>query len=198
MSQPVESRVPLLTIVREWGRFGLIGFGGPPAHIALFRKLCVDERGWLTAHEFEDGIAATNLLPGPATTQLAIYCAWRLRGRLGAIIGGVCFILPGLTIILALSALFLSAHPPVWVLGAAAGAGAAVPAVALNAALVLLPASWHRAGTEPAVKVRWMVYSLAGGISAATVGAFLVLVLILCGAVEIAVRTRGTRMERRG
>ena len=67
-------------IVREWGRIGIIGFGGPPAHIALFRRLCVEEREWLTAHEFEDGIAATNLLPGPASTQLAIYCAWRLRG----------------------------------------------------------------------------------------------------------------------
>ena len=146
----------------------------------------------MTAHEFEDGIAATNLLPGPASTQLAIYCAWRLRGRLGAVIGGICFILPGLAIILALSALFLSAHPPLWVLGLAAGAGAAVPAVALSAALGLLPASWQRAGSEQAAKVRWIAYLVAGGISAATVGAFLVVVLIACGAIEIAVRTRGT------
>jgi chromate transporter len=187
----------LKTIVREWGRIGLIGFGGPPAHIVLFRRLCVDEREWLTAHEFEDGIAVTNLLPGPASTQLAIYCAWRLRGRIGAIIGGICFILPGLTIILALSALFLSSHPPLWVLGLAAGAGAAVPAVALNAALGLSPASWNRAGAEKAVKVRWIAYLVAGGISAATVGAFLVLVLIVCGAIEIAIRTRGNRQSRR-
>jgi chromate transporter len=157
----------------------------------------VDEHEWLTAHEFEDGIAATNLLPGPASTQLAIYCAWRLRGRLGAIVGGVCFILPGLIIILALSALFLSAHPPLWVLGAAAGAGAAVPAVALKAALGLLPASWNRAGTGQAVKVRWIAYFVAGGISAATVGAFLVLVLIVCGAIEVAIRTRGHGQQRR-
>ena len=153
----------------------------------------MEERGWLSAHEFEDGIAATNLLPGPASTQLAIYCAWRLRGRLGAIIGGVCFILPGLAIILALSALFLSAHPPLWVLGLAAGAGAAVPAVALSAALGLLPASWQRAGSERAVKERWIVYLVVGGISAATIGAFLVLVLVACGAIEIAARTGGNR-----
>ncbi len=198
MSEPPDSRVPLSSIAREWGRIGLIGFGGPPAHIVLFRKLCVEERAWLTAQEFEDGIAATNLLPGPASTQLAIYCAWRLRGEVGAIIGGLCFIVPGLTMILALSALFLSAHPPLWVLGAAAGAGAAVPAVAVNAALVLLPASWRRAGTERAEKVRWSVYFLAGGVSAATVGPYLVLVLILCGALEIAIRARGTGRERRG
>jgi chromate transporter len=157
----------------------------------------VDERGWLTAHEFEDGIAAANLLPGPASTQLAIYCAWRIRGRLGAIIGGICFILPGLTIILALSALFLSAHPPLWVLGLAAGAGAAVPAVAVSAALGILPASWQRAGAERAVKVRWIAYLVAGGISAATIGAFLVLVLIVCGAIEIAIRTNGDGQPRR-
>ena len=197
MPESVHQDIPLTTIIREWGRIGAIGFGGPPAHIALFRELCVDEREWLTAHEFEDGIAATNLLPGPASTQLAIYCAWRLRGRFGAIIGGICFILPGLTIILALSALFLSASPPLWVLGAAAGAGAAVPAVALHAALGLLPASWHRAGRRRAVKTRWIAYFLAGGISAATIGPFLVLVLIVSGAVEIAVRTRGTHPPRR-
>jgi chromate transporter len=197
MSTPPGARVRLSTIVRQWGRIGLIGFGGPPAHIVLFRKLCVDERAWLTAHEFEDGIAATSLLPGPASTQLAIYCAWRLRGRGGAIIGGLSFILPGLTIILALSALFLSAHPPLWVLGIAAGAGAAVPVVAVHAAQGLLPASWRRAGPERAEKVRWSVYFLAGGVSAATVGPLLVLVLVICGALEIAVRTRGAGGERR-
>jgi chromate transporter len=141
---------PLLTIAREWGRIGCIGFGGPPAHIALLRKLCVDQRGWLSAEEFEDGVATTGLLPGPASTQLAIYCAWRLAGPAGAFVGGVCFIVPGLIVILALAALFLEAHPPLWVQGAAAGAGAAVPAVAAQAALSLAPASWRRALAPPA------------------------------------------------
>ncbi len=195
--QSARRPVPVGTIVREWGRIGAIGFGGPPAHIALFRRLCVEERQWLTAHEFEDGIAATNLLPGPASTQLAIYCAWRLRGRLGAIVGGACFILPGLTIILALSALFLSAHPPSWVLGLAAGAGAAVPAVALSAAAGLVPSSWQRAGSGRAVKVRWITYLVVGGLTAATIGTVLVLVLVICGAIEIASRTRGDGHPRR-
>ena len=197
MSESDRRPVPLGTVIREWGRIGAIGFGGPPAHIALFRRLCVEERGWLTAQEFEDGIAATNLLPGPASTQLAIYCAWRLRGRLGAVIGGICFIVPGLTIILALSALFLSAHPPRWVLGTAAGAGAAVPAVAVSAAVNLLPASWERAGSERSARVRWMAYLVGGGAAAASVGAFLVLVLIICGVIEMAIRTKGERHPRR-
>lgn len=65
------SRVPLVVIAREWARIGCIGFGGPPAHISLLRKLCVERRRWLSADEFEDGVATTNLLPGPASTQLA-------------------------------------------------------------------------------------------------------------------------------
>jgi chromate transporter len=152
MASPAEvgtNRIPLATIARQWARLGCIGFGGPPAHIALLRKLCVEQRGWLSADEFEDGVATVNLLPGPASTQLTIFCAWRLAGPVGALVGGVCFIVPGLIVILALSALFLAAHPPLWVEGAAAGAGAAVPAVAAQAALSLAPASWRRATTRP-------------------------------------------------
>jgi chromate transporter len=188
MTEPADISVPLPTIVREWSRIGIIGFGGPPTHIALLRKLCVEERGWLSAHEFEDGVSATNLLPGPASTQLAIFCAWRLRGRMGALIGGFCFIVPGLIIILALSAVFLEANPPLWIQGAAAGAGAAVPAVALNAALGLMPPSWRRTGVARSAKVRWLIYFLAGAASAATTGPYLVLVLFGCGFIEIAIR----------
>ena len=145
MAQEPE-RVPLAVIAREWGRIGCIGFGGPPAHIALLRKLCVQDRGWLAGSEFEDGVSVCNLLPGPASTQLAIYCAWRLRGTAGALVGGFCFIFPGLVVILVLAALFLAERPPGWVSGAALGADAAVPAVALAAAITLIPASWQRAG----------------------------------------------------
>lgn len=182
------AQVSLPTIAREWGRIGCIGFGGPPAHISLLRRLCVDQRHWITASEFEDGVAATNLLPGPASTQLAIFCAWRLRGAAGAITGGLCFIVPGLVVILALATVFLASHPPLWILGAAAGAGAAVPAVAVNAASGLAPASWTRIGAMPSQRVRWLIYALIGGMAAATIGPYLVLVLLACGAAEVAIR----------
>ena len=185
-----EPRPGLPTILREWGRIGCIGFGGPPTHIALLRRLCVEERGWMTATDFEDAVAACNLLPGPASTQLAIYCAWRLRGRAGALVGGLAFIVPGLVLILALAALFLSASPPDWVRGAGAGAGAAVAAVAVQAGRSLVPGSWSR---TPA-RVRWLVYAVAGGVSAATIGPWLVLVLLGCGAVELALRGRRLRL----
>lgn len=180
--------VSLLTIAREWGRIGCIGFGGPPAHIALLRALCVDSRGWMSAREFEDGVAAANLLPGPASTQLAIFCAWRLRGPRGALVGGACFIVPGLIVILALSAVFLAARPPLWINGAAAGADAAVPAVALSAALGLAPASWRRVGAARPARARWAGFLLAGGVAAALIGPFLVLSLIGCGLIEMLLR----------
>ena len=184
------ARVPLATITREWGRIGVIGFGGPPAHIVLLRTLCVHDRKWLSAREFEDGIAATNLLPGPASTQLAIFCAWRLRGPAGAVLGGVCFIAPGLAMILALSVLFLAGHPPLWVRGAAAGAGAAVPAVAIHAAVSLLPASWQRAAGRRTAQARWLAYLAAGAVAGAVAGPFVVAVLLGCGLVEVAVGLR--------
>ncbi len=194
VEQGRPERVALATIGKEWLRLGCIGFGGPPTHIGLLRRLCVEERQWVGPKEFEDAIATTNLLPGPASTQLAIYCAWRLRGRAGALLGGLCFIVPGLILILALSAVFLASHPPDWILGAAAGAGAAVPAVALNAAWGLVPASWKRIGTGHAQRTRWVVYGLVGGAAAATVGSDLVLVLVACGMTEIVVGRAGRPM----
>jgi chromate transporter len=172
----------LLTIAREWGRIGCVGFGGPPAHVALLRRLCVDRRGWLDGREFEDAIAACNLLPGPASTQLAIFCAWRLRGRTGALVGGACFIVPGLLVILALATLFLEGSPPDWIRGAGAGAGAAVAAVAVQAGWGLVPDSRRRSPS----RLRWTMYLAAGAVSAATIGPWLVLVLLGCGALEVA------------
>ena len=176
--------MPLRTVLKEWGRIGCIGFGGPPAHIALLRKLCVDDRRWLDAQEFEDAIAACNLLPGPASTQLAIFCAWRVRGRLGALVGGAAFIIPGLIVILALSVLFLAGNPPVWVKAAGAGAGAAVAAVAVQAGTSLLPASWRRA-PEHSSRWRCIAYVVLGAAAATVLGPWLVLVLIACGVLEL-------------
>ena len=190
VSRPEEGRtpdvspVPLATVLREWGRIGCIGFGGPPAHIRLLRQLCVERRGWLGAREFEDAIAVCNLMPGPASTQLAIFCAWRLRGWIGALIGGAGFIIPGLVVILALSVLFVAGSPPLWVLGAGAGAGAAVPAVAVQAGWSLLVPSWRNRASA----LRWLLYLAAGLAGAATIGAWLVLVLLGCGAIELLAR----------
>ena len=178
--------VPTLgAIARAWGRIGVVGFGGPPAHIALLHELVVDRRRWMSGGQFEDGLAAVNLLPGPASTQLAIFTAWKARGAAGALVGGVAFVLPGLVLIVGLAAIFLGS-PPDWVRGAGAGAGAAVAAVAVHAGLSLLRPGWSR--TSPPVRRRFVVYALLGGVAAATLGPWLVAVLLACGAVEVAWR----------
>jgi chromate transporter len=175
---------PTLGVVaREWGRIGCLGFGGPPAHIALLRRLCVEREGWIAEEEFQDAIAATNLLPGPSSTQLAIFSAWRLQGVRGALVGGLAFILPGLVLIVALAALFLGS-PPRWVAGAGAGAGAVVAAVAVHAGAGLLPASARRA--QGSARIRWVLYVVAGVAATALVGPWVVVVLLACGAVEVA------------
>jgi chromate transporter len=180
---PPPAAVSLYTIAREWGRIGCIGFGGPPAHVSLLRELCVGRRGWLAEEQFARAIAATNLLPGPASTQLAIYCAWRLRGPRGALVGGLAFILPGLLAILVLSALFLASSPPTWIRAAGMGAGAAVAAVALRAGLGVGAPIWRAAADTQ--RSRILIYALAGVIAAASAGPWLVLILLACATIEL-------------
>ena len=174
--------VPLAQVVREWGRIGIVGFGGPPAHVALLRDLVVDRREWIDSREFEDANAACQLLPGPASTQLAIYCARRVAGGAGAVAGGLAFILPGLVMILALAAGSLASSPPEWIVALAAGAGAAVVPVVVHAAVTLARASLaggldHR-----------LLYVAAGAVATVLVGPFVVVALLACGLIELLVR----------
>jgi chromate transporter len=188
---PPVPPVPLATIAHEWTRIGLTGFGGPPAHIALLRRLVVTDRQWLEESEFEDAVAACNLLPGPASTQLAIFCARRLGGPWGAVVGGLGFIVPAVVLMIALSALFLGSAPPAWVRGAGAGAGAAVAAVAVHAARGLLGASWGRAAESSARRARWFAYVGVGSLAGALFGPYVVLALLGCGVVELGVGASG-------
>jgi chromate transporter len=181
---------PLSTVALEWTRIGVTGFGGPPAHIALLRGLMVDRRRWMDAHEFEDANAACGLLPGPASTQLAIFCAYRVGGPLGAIVGGLGFVVPAVVLVIGLSMLFFGHAPPLWVRGAGAGAGAAVAAVAVDAGLALLRPSFARVRGDGARRARWAAYLLAAAAAAALVGPYLVLVLLACGLFELVLQHR--------
>jgi chromate transporter len=185
-----EEDVPLRRIAREWTRIGITGFGGPPAHIALLRQLMVARTNWMDHREFEDANAACNLLPGPASTQMAIFCAYRTGGPAGAIIGGLGFITPAVVLILALSVLFLGHSPPPWVRGAGAGAGAAVAAVAVHAARGLIGPSLARVRTDRGQTARWSAYVAVGTVAAALIGPYLVLALLVCGLVELILQHR--------
>ena len=181
-------QVPLATVAREWLRIGLTGFGGPPAHIALLRELTVSRRRWIEPRTFEDANAACSLLPGPASTQLAILCAYRVAGAAGAIIGGLGFIVPAVIMVIIGSVFVLAQAPPVWLRGAAAGAGAAVAAVAVRAAWDLVGPSRARVAGKASAELRWLAYLLAGAAAAALIGGYLVLVLLGCGVLELTIQ----------
>ncbi len=82
---------------------GWIAFGGPAAHIALMREECVKRRKWLSEERFLDLFGAVSLIPGPSSTQLAIYLGYLRAGWPGLFVAGVCFIVPAMAIVLAIA-----------------------------------------------------------------------------------------------
>src|SRR5512140_3060840 len=84
-------------------KLGVIGFGGPAAHIAMMRDETVNRRKWLSDEEFLDLVGATNLIPGPNSTEMAIHIGFLRAGWPGLITGGVCFIVPAMLSVLALA-----------------------------------------------------------------------------------------------
>lgn len=93
-------------LVRVFLGIGLLGFGGPQAHMALMREQVVRQRQWVSAQAFAEGLALCEALPGPASSQLAMVLGWRCRGAWGGLVSGFCFLLPGLLIVLLLSELW--------------------------------------------------------------------------------------------
>jgi chromate transporter len=79
-------------------KLGVIGFGGPSAHIAMMREEVVSKRKWLTEQHFLDLIGATNLIPGPNSTEMAIHIGHEKAGWKGLIVAGLCFIFPAVLI----------------------------------------------------------------------------------------------------
>jgi chromate transporter len=100
----VESRRGrLLDLLRVFGTLGVIGFGGPAAHVALMRREIVERRSWLTDAQLLDLIGITNLIPGPNSTELAMLIGRLRAGRLGLVVAGLSFIIPAATIVLGLA-----------------------------------------------------------------------------------------------
>ena len=97
---------PLGQVVRLFLKLGVIGFGGPAAHIALMEAEVVRRRRWLTREAFLDLLGATYLIPGPNSTEMAIHIGYVRAGWLGLVAGGACFILPAMLITLVLAAAY--------------------------------------------------------------------------------------------
>jgi chromate transporter len=86
----------LLDLAKVFLKLGTIAFGGPAAHIAMMEQEFVRKRQWLSHQEFLDMLGAANLLPGPTSTEMAIFIGYRQAGWMGLALGGCCFILPAM------------------------------------------------------------------------------------------------------
>ena len=118
-------------------RLGVTAFGGPAAHIAMMRDEVVERRQWLTDAEFLDLLAATHLIPGPNSTEMAIHLGYKRGGLAGLVLAGSCFILPASLIVLAIAAgysVYGSTPQAAWVMY---GVGPVVIAIVLQAVVKL-------------------------------------------------------------
>ncbi|ERN41894.1 chromate transporter, chromate ion transporter (CHR) family [Rubidibacter lacunae KORDI 51-2] len=98
----------LIEIAGLFLKLGTIGFGGPAAHIAMMEEEVVERRQWLTREHFLDLLGATNLIPGPNSTEMAIHVGYTRGGLPGLAIAGICFIFPAVTITAALAAIYVA------------------------------------------------------------------------------------------
>lgn len=114
---PISSPRPLWEVCSLFLKLGITAFGGPAAHVALMHHEVVRRRGWLSDAEFLDLLGATQLIPGPNSTEMAIHIGYRRAGWAGLVAAGACFILPAALIVTALSWVYTT-------YGAAPAAGA--------------------------------------------------------------------------
>jgi len=94
---------PLREVVSVFLRLGVVAFGGPAAHIAMMREELVRRRRWVSDAQFIDLLGLTNLIPGPNSTEMAIHLGYLRAGAWGLVLGGVCFIVPAMLIVMALA-----------------------------------------------------------------------------------------------
>src|SRR5579872_4913059 len=100
-------RTSLLELARLFLKLGLVAFGGPPAHIAMMEDEVVARRAWLTREEFLDFLGATNLIPGPNSTEMAIHVGRTQAGLPGLLVAGGCFILPASILVTVLAWIYV-------------------------------------------------------------------------------------------
>src|SRR5690349_15059190 len=179
----------LAELARLFLRLGAIGFGGPAAHIALMEDEVVRRRGWLTRDAFLDYVGATNLIPGPNSTELAIEIGRDRAGWRGLLVAGACFILPAALIVSAIAWAYVRFGQLPASLAMLAGVKPVVIAVVVQALYRLARA---------AVKNGLLAALAVGCVVAAALGVHELLVLLAAGVISciaVGAASRGTARE---
>ncbi len=179
-TSPVE-RSSLRELLLYFLRLGTLGFGGPIALAGHMQQDLVEQRGWITAREYNEGLAFAQLAPGPLAAQLAIYLGW-VRGRaLGATLAGIAFVAPSFLMVLVLSELYVRFGGLPWMQGLFYGIGAAVIAVIARSVLNLVRMTLGRD------HLLWILFAVSAVVTAWTESE-IIWVFLVCGLVPMLFR----------
>lgn len=163
---------PLRELATLFLRLGFTAFGGPAAHVALMEDEVVRRRQWLTHEEFLDLLGATNLIPGPNSTEMAIHIGRKRAGTAGLIVAGVCFIVPAMCLVLACAWAYVKFGRIPQVQGILYGVKPVIIAVVAQALWGL---------TKSAVKTKWLALLATGAATAAFLGVNELVILFAAG-----------------
>lgn len=187
---------PISTSVREEGAqpglrqfllyflyLGTLGFGGPIALAGYMQKDLVEERKWVSSEDYSEGLAFSQLSPGPLAAQLAMYLGWVRAGTLGATLTGAAFVVPSFLMVLALAAIYVHYGQLVWIQGAFYGIGAAVIAIIARSAFKLIRSTLKKD------RLLWGLFA-AMAITTAWTESEIVWLFLLCGLVAMLIKAR--------
>lgn len=167
----------LWDIARLFLKLGTTAFGGPAAHIAMLQQEVVERRGWISQSEFLDHLGASNLIPGPTSTELVIHIGRRRGGWLGLLVAGSCFIFPAAFIVGVLAWAYVSYGK----LPAVAGLLYGVKPVVIA---IILQALWKLG--QSAIKSAWLAVVALIALGVSVVGVSPLLVLAAGGVLALA------------
>ena len=181
---PSESNVVPVSLSRllvYFLRLGTTGFGGPIALVGYMQKDLVEERRWYSQQDYLQGLAFSQLSPGPLAAQLANYLGWLRAGVLGATLTGVAFIVPSFLMVIVLAVFYVRFGGLSWIHGMFYGIGAAVIAIIARSAVKLLR------GTVGKDRLLWAIF-LAMAITTAWAQSEIVWLFLLCGLITMLVK----------
>ncbi len=154
------NEVPTLqNLILYFLKVGSVVFGGPVVLCESMRRDLVDEKKWISPEEFSEGMALSQLAPGPMATQLAIYLGWVRFKNLGATLIGIAFVLPSFLMVLGLASLYVSFGGLPWIQGAFYGIGSAVIAIMALSSYKLANKSLRKD------KILWTLAMLSAGLT---------------------------------
>lgn len=175
-------REPLGRLFLRFLRFGLLAWGGPVAQIAMVRQELVEEERWVSPEHFKRVLAIYQILPGPEAHELCVYFGYLARGRIGGILAGLGFMLPGFVLMFLLSWAYFS-------YGLAVGGTWAVVFAAMQAAVAaLVVRAVHRIGGHILID-RWLWAIAAAAALAQLAGMHFGLILVVAGVAYVLGRT---------